>query len=94
MKLRNSNILIFGGSSGIGKAIAEKLISAGATVMITGRNIDKLEDAKKEINSPKLHYAAFDILLFLIYVASICSKECIALFDIRSLVLGFLILKS
>ena len=61
MKLRNSNILIFGGSSGIGKAIAEKLISAGATVMITGRNIDKLEDAKKEINSPKLHYAAFDI---------------------------------
>lgn len=58
MKLRNSNILIFGGSSGIGKAIAKRLISAGAIVMITGRNETKLEEAKKEISGNILNISS------------------------------------
>ena len=32
MKLRNNKILIFGGGSGIGKAIAIRFIKAGAKV--------------------------------------------------------------
>lgn len=61
MKLRNSNILILGGSSGIGKAIAKRMTAAGASVMITGRSKEKLEAARKEINSPKLYCSVFDI---------------------------------
>ena len=43
MKLRNKNVLIFGGGSGIWKAIAIRFISAGAKVFITGRTEDKLK---------------------------------------------------
>lgn len=42
MKLRNDRVLIFGGGSGIGKAIAVRLLEAGAKVMITGRTEEKL----------------------------------------------------
>ncbi len=61
MKLRNQNILIFGGSSGIGKAIAIRFIEAGAKVLITGRTEEKLRTAAEEINSPNLFYKVFDI---------------------------------
>ena len=43
MKLRNKNVLILGGGSGIGKAIAVRFIEAGAKVMITGRTEEKLK---------------------------------------------------
>lgn len=62
MKLRNKNILVFGGGSGIGKAIAARLIEAGATVMITGRTEEKLKAAAEEIDSSSLFYKTFDIV--------------------------------
>ena len=34
MKLRNKNVLIFGGESGIGKAIAVRFIEAGAKALL------------------------------------------------------------
>ena len=49
MKLRNKNVLIFGGGSGIGKAIAVRFIEAGAKVMITGRTEEKLKAVAEEI---------------------------------------------
>lgn len=61
MKLRNKNVLIFGGGSGIGKAIAIRFIEAGAKVCITGRTAEKLKAVKEEINSPNLFYKVFDI---------------------------------
>jgi len=61
MRLRNKNVLIFGGGSGIGKAIAVRFIEAGAKVMITGRTEKKLKTVVKEISSPDLHYTVFDI---------------------------------
>ncbi len=60
MKLRNDKILILGGGSGIGKAIAKRFCDDGATVLITGRNEEKLKAAAEEIGG-NIHYAVFDI---------------------------------
>lgn len=60
-KLRCSKILITGGGSGIGKAIAKRLVNAGACVTILGRNIDKLNNVKEEINSKNLFVLQGDI---------------------------------
>ncbi len=38
-------VLITGGSSGIGLAIAQRFSHEGYTTIITGRNLDKLNDA-------------------------------------------------
>ena len=59
MKLRNKNVLIFGGGSGIGKAIAIRFIEAGANVLITGRTEEKLKAVADEINSSNLFYKVF-----------------------------------
>ena len=40
--LEGKKILITGGSSGIGLAMAKKFIACGAYVVITGRNVQKL----------------------------------------------------
>ena len=59
--LNGKKILITGGSSGIGLAIARKCISGGAQVIITGRNISKLEYAIRVLNSDKCHAIVWDI---------------------------------
>lgn len=61
MKLRNDKILVFGGGSGIGKAIAKRFCAAGAKVVIAGRNEGKLKSAIEEINMTGLYYKTFDI---------------------------------
>ena len=62
MKLRNDKILIFGGGSGIGKAIAKRFCELGAKVLIVGRTEEKLLQAKEEIGSDNLFVKVFDIL--------------------------------
>ena len=47
--LENRCALITGGSSGIGYSIAESFLKNGATVIITGRNVEKLENARKNL---------------------------------------------
>lgn len=61
MKLRNDKIIIFGGGSGIGKAIAKRFCDAEASVIIVGRNEEKLKAASEEIVSSNLFYKPFDI---------------------------------
>ena len=59
--LKNKRVLITGGGSGIGLAIAKKSLSEGAVVLITGRNKIKLEAVKKEINNLNLHTLQWDV---------------------------------
>lgn len=49
MDLINATALITGGSSGIGRAIAQSLVFAGAKVAITGRHRDRLTAAEKAL---------------------------------------------
>lgn len=45
LKLHNKNIVVTGGSKGLGFAMAKKFISQGANVIITGRNKIDLDNA-------------------------------------------------
>lgn len=61
----NKNVIILGGSSGIGYAIARKCLVEGAKVLVTARNEDKLKRAvatlKEECNSRELEGLVWDI---------------------------------
>lgn len=47
--LKNETIIITGGSSGMGLAIAKQFVKNGENVVITGRDGDRLDKAKNEI---------------------------------------------
>ena len=49
--MKNQVVIITGGSSGMGKAMAQKFAREGANVVITGRNMERLEAAKAEIET-------------------------------------------
>ncbi len=49
----NRTYLVTGGGSGIGKGVAAGLVAAGASVMIVGRNADRLSAAVEEIEAHK-----------------------------------------
>lgn len=48
-RLSNCRVIVTGGSSGIGKAIAQRVAADGAAVCITGRNEDALHKATGEL---------------------------------------------
>ena len=54
--LEGKNIVITGGTSGIGYEIAKKCVDLGAKVLITGRDKDKLEKVRKELNCEILEW--------------------------------------
>ena len=49
--LSNKTALVTGGSKGIGRAIAESLIKAGARVAITARHEDEITEAVSQLNT-------------------------------------------
>jgi NAD(P)-dependent dehydrogenase (short-subunit alcohol dehydrogenase family) len=51
LSFENRTYLVTGGGSGIGKGVAAGLVSAGASVMIVGRNADRLAAAVKDIEA-------------------------------------------
>ncbi|MCB0463996.1 MAG: SDR family NAD(P)-dependent oxidoreductase, partial [Flavobacteriaceae bacterium] len=59
MEYNNQKVLITGGSSGIGLALAKKFIENDNTVIIIGRNLSKLEKVKVE--NPKIHIFQIDV---------------------------------
>ena len=50
--LTNKTAVVTGGTKGIGRAIAESLIKAGANVVITARHQDEITDAVSALNKP------------------------------------------
>jgi NAD(P)-dependent dehydrogenase (short-subunit alcohol dehydrogenase family) len=60
-EIANSRILIVGGSSGMGLALARRTLAIGAEVIIVGRNEDKLKRTGAELQSAALSTVAADI---------------------------------
>lgn len=59
MRLRHATVLITGGSSGVGLALARQLVARDNTVIIVGRGLAALEAAQAE--TPDLHIAVCDV---------------------------------
>lgn len=51
MKVQGARILITGGSSGIGRALANTLAAGGASLVLVGRNPGKLQQACRDITA-------------------------------------------
>ncbi|GAB3642444.1 hypothetical protein GCM10027423_30800 [Spirosoma arcticum] len=47
MDITSNTVLITGGASGIGWALAERFMKAGSQVIICGRRNDKLQEARQ-----------------------------------------------
>jgi len=76
MNIKGSNIIVTGGSSGIGKETAIVLIKKGAKVVITGRDEVKLNKVAGEIGAIPL---LFDISSY--DVIEVMAEKCIALLN-------------
>ncbi len=59
MELKNNTILVTGGTSGFGFEFASRLIAMGNTVIITGRNAQKLMETKKKL--PEVNIIQSDV---------------------------------
>lgn len=59
MDLKNSTVLITGGTSGIGLELVKQLIAEGATVIVTGRKSDALHETK--MLYPSVHTFQSDV---------------------------------
>lgn len=85
-RLEGKNILVTGGTSGIGKASAIKLAEQGGNIIITGRNEEKGELIKKEISAfgVKSQYIKCDVTdkkqvenLFAVAISEFKSIDCL-----------------
>lgn len=62
MPFQYKKVLVLGGTSGIGKAMAEKLLSEGSSVIVVGRRKENLDDfAQMHGKDGKIDTAVFDI---------------------------------
>ncbi len=59
MDLKNSTILITGGTSGIGLELVKQLTEKGSEIIVTGRNVEALNAAKEQF--PKVHTFQSDV---------------------------------
>ena len=78
MDVKGKNIIVTGGSLGIGKETAKSLVEKGANVLITGRSEERLQNAKLYTNADTLEFdiADFDNL-------TQNAKKCLEILDNR-----------
>lgn len=77
-ELKGKNAIITGGSSGIGYAIAESFLSAGAKVIITGRNEKKLQESKTNLENlfpNRVYYYVLDNNNIKVFSTAIIEME-------------------
>ena len=56
-RFEGKSVLVTGGTGGIGRATAERLVAEGATVLVTGRNADKIAELETR---ERMHAVAND----------------------------------
>lgn len=59
MNLQNNTILVTGGTGGFGIEFASRFLALGNTVIITGRNAEKLQETKHKL--PAVHTLQSDV---------------------------------
>lgn len=59
-KFENKNVIITGGTAGIGFATTQSFLNEGAQVWITGRSLSTLEQIKNDLNNENLHIVVSD----------------------------------
>lgn len=60
-RFKDKKVLVTGGGTGIGLAIANAFLAEGAEVLIVGRRASVLDNVKKTVNNEKLHTMVWDI---------------------------------
>jgi len=61
MPFPHKNVLITGATSGIGRALAERLIEHGIFVIAVGRRKDRLDELVQRFGPDKIAAEAFDV---------------------------------
>jgi len=59
LNIDGNTVLITGGATGIGLALAEKFVGAGSEVIVCGRRKSRLQDAKRKL--PAIHIRQCDV---------------------------------
>ena len=60
-------MLVTGATSGIGQALAYELLDAGCRLILAGRDINKLNEIKKDLEGTKLPQTVGGILFAKLY---------------------------
>lgn len=59
-RFENKNVIVTGGTAGIGFATTKAFLNEGAHVWITGRSLTSLQEIKNELNNENLHIVVSD----------------------------------
>src|SRR3954467_10822875 len=80
-------IVITGGSSGIGLALAQEMLRGGATVVILADQIERLEDAARELGGRSARVGAYACDIGIPAEVTATSREVIAAFGIPDILI-------
>lgn len=61
MPFKYKKVLVLGATSGIGRALAAKLVENGCSVIVAGRRKDKLDEFVSQYGEEKAKAVQFDI---------------------------------
>lgn len=62
MTFEYKKVLVIGATSGIGKALSERLVQNGVSIIITGRRKEKLDEFVKQHGADKVQAKVIDIM--------------------------------